>query len=118
MGHPRVELMVASSAPVAFVSAKLCDVFPDGTSALVTRGLLNLAHRGSREHPSPLEPGTPYRVAVELEVTSWAFEPGHRIRLDLAGSDWPNAWPPPRTGTRTSPSWSAATTTPTLSCGR
>ena len=101
LGHPRVGVTITSSAPVAFLSAKLCDVFPDGTSALVTRGLLNLAHRESREEPSPLEPGTPYRVEVELEVTSWAFEPGHRIRLDLAGSDWPNAWPPPAAATLT-----------------
>ena len=101
LGHPRVDVTVTSSAPVAYLSAKLCDVFPDGTSALVTRGLLNLAHRESRERPSPLEPGTPYRVAVELEVTSWAFEPDHRIRLDLAGSDWPNAWPPPAAATLT-----------------
>jgi predicted acyl esterase len=99
LGHPRVVVTVTSSAPVAVLSAKLCDVFPDGTSALVTRGLLNLAHRDSRERPSPLEPGRPYRVEVELEVTSWAFEPGHRIRLDLAGSDWPNAWPPPAAAT-------------------
>ena len=101
LGHPRVEVTVTSSAPVAFLSAKLCDVFPDGTSALVTRGLLNLSHRESRERPSPLEPGTPYRAEVELEVTSWIFEPGHRIRLDLAGSDWPNAWPPPAAATLT-----------------
>ncbi|MGH2580336.1 MAG: CocE/NonD family hydrolase [Actinomycetota bacterium] len=101
LGHPRVEVTVKSSAPVAFLSAKLCDVFPDGTSALVTRGLLNLAHRESRERPSPLEPGMPYRAQVELEVTSWIFEPGHRIRLDLAGSDWPNAWPPPAAATLT-----------------
>jgi predicted acyl esterase len=95
LGYPRVEVTVTSSAPVAQLSAKLCDVFPDGTSALVTRGLLNLTHRDSREDPSPLEPGTPYSVSFELEVASWVFEPGHRIRLDLAGTDWPNAWPPP-----------------------
>ena len=95
LGHPRVEVTVRSSAPVAYLSAKLCDVHPDGTSQLVTRGLLNLTHRESREEPTPLEPCAPYRVSVELEVTSWIFEPGHRIRLDLAGSDWPNAWPPP-----------------------
>jgi predicted acyl esterase len=95
LGYPRLEVTVASSAPVAYLSAKICDVFPDGTSALVTRGLLNLTHRDSREHPSPLEPDTPYRISFELEVASWVFEPGHRVRLDLAGTDWPNAWPPP-----------------------
>jgi hypothetical protein len=80
---------------VTYLNAKLCDVFEDGTSALVTRGLLNLTQRESREHPTPLEPGREYRVTLELEATSWIFEVGHRVRLDLAGADWPNAWPPP-----------------------
>ena len=47
------------------------------------------------EDPAPLEPGAPTRVRIPLEVTSWTFDAGHRIRLDLAGSDWPNAWSPP-----------------------
>ncbi len=51
MGRPRVELSVAASVPVAFVSAKLCDVAPDGRSAMVTRGILNLTHRNSDEAP-------------------------------------------------------------------
>jgi uncharacterized protein len=38
---------------------------------------------------------------VELEATSWVFEPGHRVRLALATSDWPNIWPPPTPGTLT-----------------
>ena len=95
LGHPVVHARVMSSAPVASLSAKLCDVHPDGTSQLVTRGLLNLTHRDSRESPAALEPGRAYDVTLELEVTSWVFEPGHRIRLDLAGTDWPNCWPPP-----------------------
>jgi len=95
LGHPVLHARVSSTAPVAYLSAKLCDVHPDGTSQLVTRGLLNLTHRASRETPIPLEPGSFTDIAFELEVTSWVFEPGHRVRLDLAGTDWPNAWPPP-----------------------
>lgn len=95
LGHPRARLRIASSAPVASVSVKLCDVHPDGTSQLVTRGLLNLTHRASREHPAPMPVDEPVDVEVELEVTSWIFEPGHRIRVDIAGTDWPNVWPPP-----------------------
>jgi putative CocE/NonD family hydrolase len=96
MGYPRVELALRSSASVALVAAKLCDVFADGSSALVSRGALNLTHRDSHAEPAPLEPGRTYEVAVELDATSWVFEPGHRIRLSLAASDWPNLWPPPR----------------------
>lgn len=114
LGHPRLELTISSSAPVAHLSAKLCDVFPDGASALVTRGLLNLTHRRSREHPEPLTPGVPERVTVELEATSWVLEPGHRIRLDLAGADWPNAWPPPEPCTLTVDRATAVLTLPVL----
>jgi predicted acyl esterase len=98
MGHPRVELSVASTVPVAFVSAKLCDVAPNGRSAMVTRGFLNLTHRASHEHPEPLPEGEPVTATIELDATSYVFEPGHAIRLDLAGSDFPSSWPPPFAG--------------------
>jgi len=98
LGHPRLRLTVTSRHPVAFLSARLCDVFPDGASALVSRGVLNLTHRDGHTTPKPLEPGLPTPVEIELEATSWIFEPGHCVRLALAGSDWPNTWPPPHAG--------------------
>jgi uncharacterized protein len=98
MGHPRVELSVSATVPVAFVSAKLCDVAPDGRSSMVTRGILNLTHRNSHDHPEPLPVGEPVTATIELDATSYVFEPGHTIRLDLAGSDFPSSWPPPFAG--------------------
>jgi predicted acyl esterase len=114
LGHPKLRVNVRSSARVAYLSAKLCDVHPDGTSQLVTRGLLNLTHRDSREAPEPLEVDQSYDVAFELEVTSWVFEKGHRVRLDLAGADWPNAWSPPLAGTLTIDRVGSAITLPTV----
>jgi predicted acyl esterase len=95
LGHPRLAVRVGASAPVAFLSAKLCDVFPDGTSTLVARGFLNLTHRRSHRQPEPLAPGVVEPVELELDATSWVFPAGHRLRLSLAGSDWPNLVPPP-----------------------
>ena len=104
LGNPRVTLRVRSSAPVAFVAVKLCDVFPDGTSALITRGMLNLTHRGSwpaaaggtpGRQPEPLLPGEWVDVEIELEATTWTLVEGHVLRLAVAGTDWPNCWPPP-----------------------
>jgi X-Pro dipeptidyl-peptidase C-terminal non-catalytic domain len=95
LGHPRLAVRVGASAPVAFLSAKLCDVFPDGTSALVARGFLNLTRRRSLTEPEPLAPGVAEPVERELDATSWVFPAGHRLRLSLAGSDWPNIVPPP-----------------------
>ncbi|HZB01479.1 MAG TPA: CocE/NonD family hydrolase [Actinomycetota bacterium] len=114
MGRPRVELTVTSSAPVAFVSAKLCDVAPDGTSALVTRGILNLTHRDSHERPEPLPVGEPVHATFELDATAYVFEPGHRIRLDLAPSDFPSSWPPPLAGTLAFDRDASALVLPTL----
>jgi putative CocE/NonD family hydrolase len=95
LGHPRLVVRVGSSAPVAFLSAKLCDVFPDGTSTLVARGFLNLTQRRSRTDPEPMRRGVVETVELELDATSWVFPAGHRLRLSLAGSDWPNLVPPP-----------------------
>jgi hypothetical protein len=95
LGHPRLVVRVGASAPVAFLSAKLCDVFPDGTSTLVARGFLNLTQRRSRTDPEPMPPGDVQAVELELDATSWVFPAGHRLRLSLAGSDWPNLVPPP-----------------------
>ncbi|MFN8222373.1 MAG: CocE/NonD family hydrolase [Gaiellales bacterium] len=99
LGYPRLEVTLTSSVPVAQLAARLCSVFPDGTSALVTRGLLNLTQRTLGADPTPLEPGVPVEVMLELEAASWVFEAGHTLRLALAGAEWPNAWPPPEAGT-------------------
>ncbi len=101
LGHPRLSARVMSSAPVAFLSVKLCNVLPDGTSVLVSRGLLNLAHRDSSVTPTPLDAGELYEIDVEMDATSWIFEAGHSVRLSIAGADWPNIWPPPSTAALT-----------------
>jgi uncharacterized protein len=98
LGHPTLRIRVTSDVPVAYLSAKVCDVFPDGSSSLVVRGLLNLAHRDGSGAPSGMEPGVPTEIELELEACSWTFEDGHRLRLDLASADWPNAWAPPEPG--------------------
>ena len=114
LGHPRLVVRVGASAPVAFLSAKLCDVFPDGTSALVARGFLNLTRRRSLTDPEPMRPGVVETVELELDATSWVFPAGHRLRLSLAGADWPNLVPPPGPVTLTVERDGSALTLPVL----
>jgi uncharacterized protein len=90
-----VTLALAVDRPQALVAVRLCEVFPDGTSALVTRGLLNLAHRESHEHPSPLEPGRRTVVRVRLDAVAHSFAPDQRLRLAVSPTYWPWAWPSP-----------------------
>ena len=111
LGHPQVGLRVSASAPAASLSVKLCDVFEDGTSALIARGTLDLAFR---DGPSPavLEPGEVYDVTLSLDACAYRPDPGQRLRLSVAGSDWPNTIAPPAPvsltvhgGTVTLPLW-------------
>ena len=95
LGNARVELVLESDRPVAQLAARLCDVAPDGTSLLVTRGVLNLTHRNGHEHPEPLEPGAPTRVVLELDGIAQAIPAGHRVRLALSPAYWPWLWPAP-----------------------
>jgi hypothetical protein len=115
LGRPRIRLRLSASAPDASLSVKLCDVFPDGTSALVTRGTLDLAYRAgvhAATPPAPLVPGEEYDVDVALDACAYAFSPGQRLRVSVAGADWPNTVAPPAPvsltvhgGTLTLPQW-------------
>jgi predicted acyl esterase len=84
VGQPRVRLRVSADAAAASLSVKLCDVFPDGTSALVTRGTLDLAHE------APLVPGEAFDVDLLLDACAYQWSPGQMLRVSVAGSDWPN----------------------------
>jgi hypothetical protein len=96
VGHPVARLRVSADQPAASLSVKLCDVFPDGTSALVTRGSVDLAFRSSvHGEPEPLEPGTAYDVEVTLDACAYQWSPGQVLRLSVAGTDWPNTIAPP-----------------------
>jgi predicted acyl esterase len=98
LGHPVARLVVAADAPAASLSVKLCDVFPDGTSALVTRGQPRprLPRRRPRARgAAPLAPGRAYEVEVQLDACAYQPATGHRLRLSVAGADWPNTVAPP-----------------------
>jgi hypothetical protein len=94
VGQPVVRLRLSASAPAASLSVKLCDVFPDGTSALIARGSLDLAFRDSSS-PAPLVPDEQYDVELLLDACAYRPDPGHRLRLSVAGADWPNTIAPP-----------------------
>jgi hypothetical protein len=101
LGNPEAVLTVASDRPLALIACRLGDVAPDGSSLLVTRGLLNLTHRETHESPEPLEPGRRYEVRVRLGAIAHAFPAGHRIRLAVSPTYFPWAWPSPETVTLT-----------------
>ncbi|MEZ5114811.1 MAG: CocE/NonD family hydrolase [Candidatus Nanopelagicales bacterium] len=101
VGYPVVRLRVRPERERAAVAVRLCAVADDGTSLLVSRGLLNLSYRERLDgedplSPTPVEPGRWYDVEVGLEACSYEFAPGERIRVALSVTEWPNAAAPPQ----------------------
>jgi uncharacterized protein len=76
-------------------------VLADGRSTLITRGLVNLTHHESHEHPQALRPGERFSVAVPLKAIAHAFAAGNRIRVAISPTYWPWAWPSPEPVTLT-----------------
>ncbi|MFF3782511.1 CocE/NonD family hydrolase [Streptomyces sp. NPDC001933] len=93
LGRPRVKLRIRMDAPRGQAIARLCDVAPDGSSTLVTRGALNLSARHGRDRAEDWPVGATEDVTFELNGIGHTFPPGHRIRLAVSSSYWPWIWP-------------------------
>jgi hypothetical protein len=97
-GPIRVVLYASTSAPDTDFTAKLVDVFPDGSARILTDGILRLRYRESLEKPAATIPGQTYQVTVDAGVTSNVFLKGHAIRLEISSSNFPRFDRNPNTG--------------------
>ncbi|WP_417426124.1 CocE/NonD family hydrolase [Hoeflea sp.] len=101
VGAPKLALRFRSDKPVAQLAVRLCDLRPDGTSALITMGVLNLTHSKSSEEPELLTPGAVFETTVTLDQIAYRIPAGHRLRIAISTSYWPFIWPAPERATVT-----------------
>ena len=97
-GPVKVVLYAASSAADTDWTAKLVDVWPDGRAINLCDGIIRARYRESADEPTPIEPGKVYRYEIDLWVTSNAFLPGHKIRVEISSSNFPRFDRNPNTG--------------------
>ena len=97
-GPVKAVLYASSSARDTDWVVKLVDVFPDGYAMNVAQGILRARYRDSWEEPTLLEPGRVYKFEVDLWSTGNCFLPGHRIRVDVTSSCFPQFDRNPNTG--------------------
>ncbi len=103
-GHPVITLFVTSSASDGTFFAYLEDVDARGHVSYVTEGQLRAIHRRLSGEMPPYQQAVPYRtfkhgdalplvrgevadLVFDLLPTSYLFQPGHRIRVAIAGAD-------------------------------
>ena len=89
-GPITVKLHAASSAADTDFVVKLMDVRPDGFVQELCHGIVRARYRESLENPSLILPGEVYEYTIDVNPTSNLFQRGHRIRLDVSSSDFPN----------------------------
>jgi putative CocE/NonD family hydrolase len=97
-GRLTAKLFISSDCPDTDFTVKLCDVYPDGRSMLVTDGILRARYHKSFEQESFLRPGEVYELNVDLWSTSLVFNKGHRIRVAVSSSNSPRFEANPNTG--------------------
>lgn len=87
----RIKVFLCASTDVVdtdFV-AKLTDVYPDGRSMLLTDGIVRASYRNGLNKRELLVPGKVYQFEIDLWSTSIIFNKDHRIRVAIAGSNFP-----------------------------
>ena len=95
-GSVVANLFVSASTLDADVTIKLIDEYPpsddypQGYAMNLAHGILRLRFRNSFETAEPMEPGIVYPVSLSSFPTSNLFRRGHRIRIDIAGSNFPH----------------------------
>ncbi|MCG3121328.1 MAG: hypothetical protein ALAOOOJD_04372 [bacterium] len=89
-GAIKVSLLVASNRQDTDFAVRLCDVYPDGRSLLMTQGIRRMRFRNSYTNEELMQPRQIYPVTIELQNLAITFLPGHRLRLVISSSDYPH----------------------------
>ena len=93
LGTPLIHLRLSSNYNCGLIAARLCDLAPDGSSTLISFGILNLKQRKGREILAEVVPNKEMDLTLRFNDTGWSLKPGHKLRLALSTNLWPMAWP-------------------------
>lgn len=97
-GPVKMKLNASTDGPDTDWMVKLVDVYPNGFAMPVAEGILRARFRNGLDKPQLLTPNTTYEFTVDLVGTANTFQPGHRIRIDITSSNFPQFDRNPNTG--------------------
>lgn len=88
-GQISVHLFVSSDARDTAFTAKLMEVFEDGSAYNVRGTITTLAYRNGASHRGTYRPGEIVKITLKMWDINWLFQKGSRLRLDISSSDFP-----------------------------
>jgi putative CocE/NonD family hydrolase len=89
MGRVTARIWIRPDTPDLDLSVRLTDVYPDGRSMLILDGIQRARMRLSDTEEHFLTIGEPTLIEVDLWSTAMVFNAGHRIRVAIAGTNYP-----------------------------
>jgi len=89
---------VSSDCPDTDFTAKLVDVYPDGTAINITDGILRARYREGWDREVFLKPGEVVPIEIRPFDTANRFCKGHRLRIEISSSNYPQFDINPNTG--------------------
>lgn len=97
-GPVKVVIHAASDGLDTDFVARLIDVYPDGRAFNMAEGIVRARYREGADKPKLLEPGKVYEMTIDMVGTSVEFQKGHRMRIDITSSHFPQFDRNPNTG--------------------
>ncbi|EON79447.1 peptidase S15 [Lunatimonas lonarensis] len=97
-GPIKMKLHAATDGPDTDWMIKLIDVYPDGSAYPVSEGILRARFKDGLDKVNLLTPNEVYEFEIEMMGTANVFKPGHRIRIDITSSNFPQFDRNPNTG--------------------
>ncbi|HZS10182.1 MAG TPA: CocE/NonD family hydrolase [Blastocatellia bacterium] len=97
-GPVRMKLFASTDGPDTDWVVRLIDVHPDGFAMNICEGILRARYRKGTDKMELLRPGEVYEFEIDLVGTANVFQPGHRIRVDVTSSHFPQFDRNPNTG--------------------
>ena len=88
-GPIEVVLYVSSSAPDTDLIVRLVDVYPDGKAISLSDDAFRVRYRDGFDKQVLMHPSTVYKITLSNMVTAIRFAKGHRIRLEISSSSFP-----------------------------
>jgi uncharacterized protein len=90
IGTATLILHASTDGPDTDWHVKLLDVDPAGRAINVATGMVRARWRDGFDHSRLLQPGEVVEYTIRLRATANRFARGHRIRVDVTSSDFPN----------------------------
>jgi predicted acyl esterase len=88
-GKLKAEIFLQTDVPDTTITVKIIDIYPDGYEAIVRDSIVMAMYHNGFDQPAPLQINKVYKLEMDLWSIAIIFNKGHRIGIQISGSNSP-----------------------------